>query len=103
MSSAFPRRNFPPSRRTRRGLPGKIGPVRWKTTPSQRSMTGVTSAADLSRSEREERLQENLDTFDCSLEEADKHAIFRLTQEGSHIVEPPRLAPVWGRTPPTFA
>ena len=67
-------------------------------------MTGVTSAADLSRSEREERLQENLDTFDCSLEEADKHAIFRLAQEGSHIVEPPGLAPVWDRTPlPTFA
>ncbi len=45
----------------------------------------------LSRTEREQRLQENLNIFDFSLEEADMNAIFRLAQQGSRIVDPPGL------------
>jgi 2,5-diketo-D-gluconate reductase B len=54
----------------------------------------------LSRTEREERIQENLNIFDFSLEEADMSAIFQLAQRGSRIVDPPGLAPLWDPTPP---
>ena len=54
----------------------------------------------LSRTEREERIQENLNIFDFSLEEADMNAIFQLAQRGSRIVDPPGLAPLWDPTPP---
>lgn len=54
----------------------------------------------LSRTEREERMQENLNIFDFSLEEADMSAIFRLAAYGSRIVDPPGLAPLWDPTPP---
>jgi 2,5-diketo-D-gluconate reductase B len=54
----------------------------------------------LSRTEREERIQENLDIFDFTLEEADMKAIFRLAAHDSRIVDPPGLAPLWDPTPP---
>jgi 2,5-diketo-D-gluconate reductase B len=54
----------------------------------------------LSRTEREERMQENLNIFDFSLEEADMKAIFHLALPGSRIVDPPGLAPLWDPTPP---
>jgi 2,5-diketo-D-gluconate reductase B len=54
----------------------------------------------LSRTEREERIRENLEIFDFSLDEADMNAIFRLAQRGSRIVDPPGLAPLWDPTPP---
>jgi diketogulonate reductase-like aldo/keto reductase len=54
----------------------------------------------LSRTERQERIQENLNIFDFSLEEVDMNAIFRLAQSGSRIVDPPGLAPIWDPTPP---
>ena len=57
----------------------------------------------LSRTEREERLQENLNIFDFALEEADMNAIFHLAQPGSRIVDPPGLAPLWDPTPPFSA
>jgi 2,5-diketo-D-gluconate reductase B len=54
----------------------------------------------LSRTEREERIRENLNIFDFSLEEGDMNAIFRLAQQGSRIVNPPGFAPLWDPTPP---
>jgi 2,5-diketo-D-gluconate reductase B len=57
----------------------------------------------LSRTEREERMQENLDIFDFFLQEADMNVIFRLAQPGSRIVDPPGLAPLWDPTPPIAA
>ena len=54
----------------------------------------------LSRTEREERIRENLNIFDFSLEEDDMHAIFRLAQQNSRVVDPPGLAPLWDPTPP---
>lgn len=57
----------------------------------------------LSRTEREERIRENLNIFDFSLEENDASAIFRLAQQGSRIVDPPGLAPRWDPTPPFHA
>jgi diketogulonate reductase-like aldo/keto reductase len=54
----------------------------------------------LSRNERKERIQENLNIFDFSLQEADMNAVFRLARRGSRIVDPPRLAPPWDPTPP---
>ena len=57
----------------------------------------------LSRTEREERIRENLEIFDFTLEEADMRAIFRLAQGGSRIVDPPGLAPLWDPTPPLHA
>jgi 2,5-diketo-D-gluconate reductase B len=57
----------------------------------------------LSRTEREERIRENLNIFDFSLEESDMNAIFRLAQQGSRIVDPPGLAPLWDPTPPFHA
>ena len=54
----------------------------------------------LSRTEREDRVQENLNIFDFHLEEADMKAIFHLAQPGSRIVDPPGLAPLWDPTPP---
>lgn len=54
----------------------------------------------LSRTEREDRVQENLNIFDFYLEEADMNAIFHLAQQGSRIVDPPGLAPLWDLTPP---
>jgi 2,5-diketo-D-gluconate reductase B len=57
----------------------------------------------LSRTEREERIRENLNIFDFSLEESDMNAIFRLAQQGSRIVDPPGLAPQWDPTPPFAA
>jgi 2,5-diketo-D-gluconate reductase B len=54
----------------------------------------------LSRTEWEERIQENLNIFDFFLEEADMNAIFQLAQRGSRIVNPPGLAPQWDPTPP---
>jgi len=54
----------------------------------------------LSRTEREERMQENLNIFDFSLEKADMKAIFHLALPGSRIVDPPGLAPLWDPTPP---
>jgi len=48
----------------------------------------------LSRTEREDRVQENLNIFDFYLEEADMKAIFHLAQPGSRIVDPPGLAPL---------
>jgi 2,5-diketo-D-gluconate reductase B len=54
----------------------------------------------LSRTEREERIQENLNIFDFFIEEDDMSAIFRLAQQGSRIVDPPGLAPPWDPTPP---
>ena len=53
----------------------------------------------LSRTERQERIHENLDIFDFSLEESDMDAIFRLARPGSRIVDPPGLAPLWDPTP----
>jgi len=53
----------------------------------------------LSRTEREERMQENLNIFDFALDQADMNAIFRLAQRGSRIVDPPGLAPIWDPTP----
>jgi 2,5-diketo-D-gluconate reductase B len=53
----------------------------------------------LSRTEREECLQENLNIFDFSLDEADMNTIFRLARQGSRIVDPPGLAPLWDPTP----
>ena len=57
----------------------------------------------LSRTEREERIRENINIFDFSLEESDMNAIFRLAQQGSRIVDPPGLAPLWDPTPPFHA
>jgi diketogulonate reductase-like aldo/keto reductase len=57
----------------------------------------------LSRTEREERIRENLNIFDFSLEEGDMNAIFRLAQQGSRIVDPPGFAPPWDPTPPFHA
>lgn len=57
----------------------------------------------LSRTEREDRMQENLNIFDFHLEEADMKAIFHLAQPGSRIVDPPGLAPLWDPTPPLSA
>lgn len=57
----------------------------------------------LSRTEREERLKENLNIFDFSLEEVDMSAIFRLARHSSRIVDPPGLAPLWDPTPPNPA
>lgn len=54
----------------------------------------------LSRTEQVERLQENLNVFDFSLEERDMNTIFRLARHGSRIVDPPGLAPLWDPTPP---
>lgn len=54
----------------------------------------------LTRSEREERIPENLTVFDFRLEEADMQAIFSLAEPGSRIVDPPGLAPDWDPTPP---
>jgi 2,5-diketo-D-gluconate reductase B len=54
----------------------------------------------LSRTGREERIQENLNIFDFSLEESDMNAIFRLARRGSRIVDPPGLAPPCDPTPP---
>jgi len=54
----------------------------------------------LSRTEREERIRENLNIFDFVLEEGDMNAIFRRAQEGSRIVDPPGLSPLWDPTPP---
>ena len=54
----------------------------------------------LSRTEREERMQENLNIFDFYLEEADMNTIFHLAQPGSRIVDPPGLAPLWDPAPP---
>ena len=54
----------------------------------------------LSRTEREERIQENLNIFDFILEEVDMRAIFQLARNGSRIVDPPGLAPLWDATPP---
>jgi 2,5-diketo-D-gluconate reductase B len=54
----------------------------------------------LSRTEREEHVQENLNIFDFSLEEADMNMIFHLAQPRSRIVDPPGLAPLWDPTPP---
>jgi diketogulonate reductase-like aldo/keto reductase len=54
----------------------------------------------LSRTERAERIQENLDIFDFCLEESEMNAIFQLPQKGSRIVDPPGLAPLWDPTPP---
>jgi diketogulonate reductase-like aldo/keto reductase len=45
-------------------------------------------------------MQENLNIFDFSLEEADMKAIFHLALPGSRIVDPPGLAPLWDPTPP---
>jgi 2,5-diketo-D-gluconate reductase B len=53
----------------------------------------------LSRTEREERLRENLNIFDFSPEESDMHAIFRLARQNSRIFDPPGLAPPWDPTP----
>jgi 2,5-diketo-D-gluconate reductase B len=53
----------------------------------------------LSRTEREERIQENVDVFDFVLDEADMSAIFDRAAPGSRIVDPPGLAPQWDPTP----
>jgi 2,5-diketo-D-gluconate reductase B len=57
----------------------------------------------LSRTEREERIQENLNIFGFSLEEGDMTAIFRLARQESRIVDPPGLAPLWDPAPPLSA
>jgi 2,5-diketo-D-gluconate reductase B len=57
----------------------------------------------LSRTGREERIQENLNIFDFALEESDMNAIFRLAERGSRVVNPPGLAPPWDPTPPLDA
>jgi 2,5-diketo-D-gluconate reductase B len=54
----------------------------------------------LSRTEREERIHENLEIFDFTLQEQDMKAIFRLASRGSRIVDPTGLAPAWDPTPP---
>jgi 2,5-diketo-D-gluconate reductase B len=57
----------------------------------------------LSRTEREERIRENLNIFDFFLEEGDMNAIYRLAQRCSRIVDPPGLAALWDSTPPFHA
>lgn len=56
--------------------------------------------AALTRTEREERIPENLAVFDFELEETDMQAIFSLAARDSRIVDPPGLAPDWDLTPP---
>jgi 2,5-diketo-D-gluconate reductase B len=54
----------------------------------------------LSRTERGERIHENLGIFDFTLQEQDMKAIFGLASRGSRILDPPGLAPAWDPTPP---
>ena len=58
------------------------------------------SVVTLTRTEREDRLQENLNIFDFALEETDMNTIFQLAKPGSRIVDPPGLAPQWDPIPP---
>lgn len=52
----------------------------------------------LSRTEREERIPQNLDVFDFVLEDGDMRSIFELATPGSRIVNPPGLSPQWDPT-----
>jgi 2,5-diketo-D-gluconate reductase B len=49
----------------------------------------------LSRTEKIERLPQNVDVFDFALSDDDMFAIGALKSPGSRIVNPPQLAPAW--------
>lgn len=77
--------------------------TRYRKTVSQivlRWLLQQKGVAALTRTEREERILENLAVFDFELEEADMQAIFGLAAHDSRIVDPPSLAPDWDPTPP---
>jgi len=57
----------------------------------------------LSRTEREDRIQENIDIFDFFLEDIDRGAVFRLARHSRRIGDPPELAPLWDPTPPVLS
>jgi diketogulonate reductase-like aldo/keto reductase len=58
------------------------------------------SVVALSRTEKMERIPENLNIFDFSLTDEDMRTIFAMASRGSRIVSPPGLAPRWDPTPP---
>ena len=72
---------------------------KYKKTPSQVALKWLVDQKNvvvIFKSERKERILENMQIFDFELDEEDRSQLFRLNNNKQRIVDPP-FAPLWDR------